>query len=42
MHLFKNNSIDKIFDFKLEDTSFIKDVNIMSSRTLLAFFEGHG
>ena len=31
MHLFKNNSIDKIFDFLNEDTSFIKDVNIMSS-----------
>lgn len=29
--LFKNNSIDKVFDFLSEDTNFLEDIKIMSS-----------
>lgn len=38
MNLFKNNSIDNIFDFLNEDTSFTDDLKIMSSVPYMPFF----
>ena len=39
MHLFKNNSIDNIFDFLNEDTTLIDDLKIMSSVPYMPFFK---
>ncbi len=39
MHLFKNNQIDRIFDFLNEDTSFADDLKIMSSVPYIPFFK---
>lgn len=39
MHLFKNNKIDRIFDFLNEDTTIIDDLKIMSSVPYPPFFK---
>ncbi len=41
-HLFKNNSIDEIFSFLNEDTSFVDDLKIMNSVPYMPFFRAIG
>ena len=42
MHLFKNNSIDELFSFLNEDTSFVDDLKIMNSVPYMPFFRAIG